>query len=250
MINADTDPQGMDGMAPDEAGPAGGAAGVMGDGGPAPDAATATVAGFRRPRINLTRLAVGTAVIASEQVRGGARTVGGRAAAVMLGLAAEAKDRTDRARVRLIEVIDDAERRGQATIDARRDGATFLVDASIDDAMAWAQVKVLPRFIDDLVPYLISDVMPKLIDGALPEIRDRVVPVIIGDLTTDERVQELILAQSRGLLGQIADQLRTNSTRADDRLEAAAHRVVGRNDKGPAAKAGQTSKGLNEIRGV
>jgi hypothetical protein len=167
----------------------------------------------------------------------------------VLGLAAEAKDRTDRARVRLFEVIDDAERRGQATLDARRVGATYLVDATIDDAMAWAQVKVLPRFIDDLVPYLISDVMPKLIDGALPEIRDRVVPVIIGDLTTDERVQELILAQSRGLLGQIADQLRTNSTRADDRLEAAAHRVVGRNDKGPAPKA-QTSKGLNEIRGV
>jgi hypothetical protein len=103
---------------------------------------------------------------------------------------------------------------------------------------------VLPKFIDDLVPHLISDVMPKLIDGALPDIRDRVVPVIIDDLTTDSRVQELILNQSRGVLGQLADQLRTNTVRADERLEAAARRVVARNDKGTVAK------GLNDIRGV
>ncbi|HEU0238676.1 MAG TPA: hypothetical protein VFR11_05270 [Micromonosporaceae bacterium] len=197
-----------------------------------------------RSTMHITELAVGTAVIASEQVRGGARAVGGRAAAVFVGIAVKTRERTDRAREMLTIAIDDAERRGRDTIASRRQGASGLVDATIDDALAWAQVKVLPKFIDDLVPHLISDVMPKLIDGALPDIRDRVVPVIIDDLTTDSRVQELILNQSRGVLGQLADQLRTNTVRADERLEAAARRVVARNDKGTVAK------GLNDIRGV
>jgi hypothetical protein len=200
-------------------------------------------AGQTSTQARLAQLAVGTAMIAGEQMRGGVRTVGGRTAAVAFGLFAKAKDQTERARGRLFEVMDDAERRGRDTLAARRQGATTLVSSSVDDAMAWAQVKVMPQLIDNLVPHLISDVVPRLIDGAMPEIRDRVVPVIIGDLTTDARVQELVVAQSRGLIGQLAEQLRTNSVRADDRLEAAAHRVVGR-------EKGASAKGLNEIRGV
>jgi len=233
MTTAETDPDGV----------ADAAAGTD-----ASDEAAATEGGSNgaswRSTMHITELAVGTAVIASEQVRGGARAVGGRAAAVFVGLAVKTRERTDRAREMFTVAIDDAERRGRDTIASRRQGASGLVDATIDDALAWAQVKVLPKFIDDLVPHLISDVMPKLIDGALPDIRDRVVPVIIDDLTTDSRVQELILNQSRGVLGQLADQLRTNTVRADERLEAAARRVVARNDKGTVAK------GLNDIRGV
>jgi len=199
--------------------------------------------GPRSTQIKLAQLAVGTAVIASEQVRGGVRSVGGRTASAMFGLLAKAVVQTEQARDKLFEAMDDAERRGRETLAARRQGAASLVNTTVGDAMSWAQVKVVPQFIDDLVPHLISDVMPRLIDGALPEIRDRVVPVIIEDLTTDSRVEELVMAQSRGVIGQLAEQLRTNSVRADDRLEAAAHRVVGR-DKSA------TAKGLNEIRGV
>lgn len=199
--------------------------------------------GARTTQVKLTQLAVGTAVIASEQVRGGVRSVGGRTASVMVGLLSRAVTQTEQARDKLFEVMDDAERRGRETLAARRQGAASLVNTTVGDAMSWAQVKVVPQFIDDLVPHLISDVMPRLIDGALPEIRDRVVPVIIEDLTTDSRVEELVMAQSRGVIGQLAEQLRTNSVRADDRLEAAAHRVVGR-DKSA------TAKGINEIRGV
>ncbi len=201
------------------------------------------VAGPRSTQVKLAQLAVGTVVIAGEQVRGGVRSVGGRTASAMFGLLARAVIQTEQARDKLFEAMDDAERRGRDTLAARRQGAASLVNTTVGDAMSWAQVKVVPQFIDDLVPHLISDVMPRLIDGALPEIRDRVVPVIIEDLTTDSRVEELVMAQSRGVIGQLAEQLRTNSVRADDRLEAAAHRVVGR-DKSA------TAKGLNEIRGV
>lgn len=199
-------------------------------------------AGPRSTQVKLAQLAVGTAVIAGEQVRGGMRSVGGRTASVMVGLLSRAVTQTEQARDKLFEVMDDAERRGRETLAARRQGAASLVNTTVGDAMSWAQVKVVPQFIDDLVPHLISDVMPRLIDGALPEIRDRVVPVIIEDLTTDSRVEELVMAQSRGVIGQLAEQLRTNSVRADDRLEAVAHRVVGR-DKSA------TAKGLNETRG-
>jgi hypothetical protein len=197
----------------------------------------------RSTQIKLAQLAVGTAVIAGEQVRGGVKSVGGRTASVMVGLLSKAVTQTEQARDKLFGVMDDAERRGRETMAARRQGAASIVNTTVEDAMSWAQVKVVPQFVDDLVPHLISDVMPRLIDGALPEIRDRVVPVIIEDLTNDARVQELVMAQSRGVIGQLAEQLRTNSVRADDRLEAAAHRVAGR-DKGA------TAKGLNEIRGV
>jgi hypothetical protein len=199
--------------------------------------------GPRSTQVKLAQLAVGTAVIAGEQVRGGVRTVGGRTASLMVGLLSTAVTRTEQARDKLFEVMDDAERRGKETIDVRRQGAASLMNTKFEGAMSWAQVRVVPQVVDDLVPHLISDVMPRLIDGALPEIRDRVVPVIIEDLTTDARVEELVMAQSRGVIGQLAEQLRTNSVRADDRLEAAAHRVVGR-DKSA------TAKGLNEIRGV
>ncbi len=208
-----------------------------------PMASGHTSAGPRSAQVKLAQLAVGTAVIAGEQMRGGVRSVGGRTASVMVGLLSKAVTQTEQARDKLFEVMDDAERRGRETLAARRQGAASLVNTRVEDAMSWAQVKVVPQFIDDLVPHLISDVMPRLIDGALPEIRDRVVPVIIEDLTTDSRVEELVMAQSRGVIGQLAEQLRTNSVRADDRLEAAAHRVVGR-DKSA------TAKGVNEIRGV
>lgn len=217
--------------------------GAAGDASAGPTGADDASTGPRTTQVKLAQLAVGTAVIAGEQVRGGVRSVGGRTASVMVGLLSRAVTQTEQARDRLFEVMDDAERRGRETLAARRQGAVSLVNTTVGDAMSWAQVKVVPQFIDDLVPHLISDVMPRLIDGALPEIRDRVVPVIIEDLTTDSRVEELVMAQSRGVIGQLAEQLRTNSARADDRLEAAAHRVVGR-DKSA------TAKGINEIRGV
>lgn len=246
MTSGETDPENV----VDPVGDGDGAERPTADGSTSADlgasAATSAAPSTAEPRstqVKIAQLAVGTAVIAGEQMRGGMRSVGGRTAAAMIGLLSKAVTQTEQARDKLFEVMDDAERRGRETLAARRQGATLLVNTTVEDAMSWAQVKVVPQFVDDLVPHLISDVMPRLIDGALPEIRDRVVPMIIEDLTTDARVQELVLAQSRGVIGQLAEQLRTNSVRADDRLEAAAHRVVGR-DKNA------TTKGLNEIRGV
>ena len=127
----------------------------------------------------------------------------------------------------------------------RKNVATSIIDGTVGGAVGWAQVNVVPQIVDDLVPHLISDVVPRLIDGALPEIKARVIPALIDDLTNDPRVRELILAQSRGVLGQVTEQLRTGTARADDRFEATAHRVFGRNDKSPG-----TGKGVNEARGA
>lgn len=202
-----------------------------------------------RGRISMSRIALGGALIAGDHVRDGVRSVGGLTASVLLGLIDRTREGTDRARDKLLDVMDDADRRGRDTVAARRHEATELVNTTVEDAVSWAELKIVPQLIDDLVPHLISSVVPRIIDGAMPEIRERIIPVIIGDLTTDDRVQELILAQSRGVLGQLAEQLRTNTVRADDRLEAAAQRVAGRSEKSGAAK-GNAAKDFNEIRGV
>jgi len=202
-----------------------------------------------RGRISVSRIALGGALIAGDHLRDGVRSVSGLTASMLLGVIDRTRERTDRAREKLLDVMDDADRRGRDEFAARRHEATELVNTTVEDAVSWAEVKIVPQLIDDLVPHLISSVVPRIIDGAMPEIRERIIPVIIGDLTTDDRVQELILAQSRGVLGQLAEQLRTNTVRADDRLEAAAQRVVGRSERSTAAK-GNAAKDFNEIRGV
>jgi len=184
------------------------------------------------PAPRVTMVVVGTALIAVDQVRDGVRSVGSRASGAVMEFLKKTRDRTDLTRTRVRAVVDEADRRGRATTGARQADATGLVDATISGAVGWVQVKIVPQLIDGLMPYLISDVMPKILDGAIPEIQSRVIPVLIDDMTNDPRIRELILAQSRGVLGQVTEQVRTGTSRADDRFEAAAHRVFSRGDKG------------------
>jgi hypothetical protein len=199
----------------------------------------------------VTQVAVGTAVIASEQVRGGVRAVGEKTVDFVVGLLGKTRDQTGRraeqAKNTLRSAIDAADRRGRQTIKGRP-GAASLVDNSVNSAVtsavngavAWAQVNVVPQ----------------LVAGALPEIKARVIPALINDLTNDPRMRELMLAQGNGAQsnggpGQATDQLRTGAGRADDRFESTAHRVFGRNEKsGVAAKGPVSMKGPNEIRGA
>ena len=187
-------------------------------------------------RPSVTTVAIGTAMMAADQVRGGVRSVGGRSISAAVGFLDAARQRADATGAKLRAAIDQAERRGRETLDGRRHDANALVDTTVDGALTgvldWTQVNVMPKLVDGLVPHLISDVMPRLIDGAMPEIKNRVIPVLIDDLTNDPRVRELILAQSRGVLGQVTEQIRTGTTQADDRFEVAAHRVFRRSDKG------------------
>lgn len=204
-----------------------------------------------RPRV--TTVAIGTAMMAADQVRGGVRAVGGRSISAAIGFLDAARERADRTRAKLSAAVDHAERRGRETLDGRRHDASALVDTTVDGALTgvlgWTQTNVMPKLVDGLVPHIISDVMPRLIDGAMPEIKNRVIPVLIDDLTNDPRVRELILAQSRGVLGQVTEQIRTGTTQADDRFEIAAHRVFRRSDKGANA-GGNTGRAAHETRGA
>jgi hypothetical protein len=201
-----------------------------------------------RPATRATRLAVGTAMMAGERVRGDVRAAGDRSLALVVGLLVKTRNeairRTGTATTRVRDVIVEAERRGQESLAGGRQEANALADGAVQSAVAWAQVKVVPQIIDDLVPHIISDVMPRLIDGALPEIKARVIPALLDDLTNDPQIRELILSHSRGVMGQVTEQLRTGTSNADDRFEATAHRLLGRNDKTVAAG----SKNANDIR--
>ncbi len=200
-------------------------------------------------RPGVTTVAIGTAMMAADQVRDGVRAVGGRSVSAASGFLRSARERAEAAQASLRSAIDQAERRGRKTLDSRRQDASAMVDTRVDGAVSgvlgWAQVNVMPKLVDDLVPHLISDVMPRLIDGAMPEIKNRVIPVLIDDLTNDPRVRELILAQSRGVLGQVTEQIRTGTTQADDRFEIAAHRVFRRSDKG-----NNSARATHETRGA
>jgi hypothetical protein len=184
------------------------------------------------PAPRVTTVVVGTALIAVDQVRDGVRSVGARTSGAVMEFLKKTRDRTDQTRTKVRAAVDEADRRGRETVGERQADASGLVDSTVSGTIDWVQVNVLPQIVDGLMPYLISEVMPKLIDGAIPEIQSRVIPVIIDDMTNDPRIRELILAQSRGVLGQVTEQVRTGTSRADDRFEAAAHRVFSRGEKG------------------
>jgi len=208
---------------------------------------------------SLTRLALGALVLAAERLGvgdrartglatatgvtgeavAGARDVAGAARARAARIAVTGATTTARAlppaftdplvrgRAAVRARIARARRKGGATLDAGRAEALALVRSSVDDGVAWAQVNVVPRVVDGLVPHLVDYVVPRIIDGVMPRIRYRVLPVVIEDLTADPRVRELVVEQGRGVIGDTAEQVRTGTAEADDRLETAFRRVFG-----------------------
>lgn len=132
-----------------------------------------------------------------------------------------------RVRHRLGETAATARSHGRATVAASRAEAVSFVRSTVDDGLAWAQADAAPRLVDGLMPYLVDEVVPRLIDGVMPQIRTQVMPVLIEDLTADQRVRDLVVEQSRGMLDEAADELRTTTASADDRVEAAFRRLFG-----------------------
>ncbi len=132
-----------------------------------------------------------------------------------------------RSRARLSRLVLDARTAGEATLSAGRAEADALVRTGVADGIAWAQAQAVPQIVDGMVPHLVDTVMPQLIEGALPEIRARVLPVVIDDLTNDPRLRELVMEQSRGVVGEAAHQVRSATANADDRVETAFRRLVG-----------------------
>lgn len=132
-----------------------------------------------------------------------------------------------RAKYRINRTATTARDRGRVAVDAGRAEAVAFVRSSVDDGIAWAQNAVVPRVVDGLVPHLVDSVVPRIIDGVLPEVRARVLPVVIDDLTTDPRVRDMVVEQSKGMLEEAAEQVRDTTSSADDRVEAAFRRLFG-----------------------
>jgi hypothetical protein len=201
------------------------------------------------------RLVLGMAVLAAEQL--GPRPANDGAFATGVGLvaqtAAEARQLAQRAmrppkrfarwtntlpganmrrryasryRDAIDRVVSEARKRGGSAMTAGRADASAFVQARVNDGMAWAQNRAVPQIVDGLVPHLVDKVVPRIIDGALPQIREKVMPVIIEDLTNDPQVRELVVEQGRGVVGEAAQQLRTTTATADDRVESAFRRLV------------------------
>jgi len=130
------------------------------------------------------------------------------------------------ARASVARAVEQAQRRGRDTVDAGRQDARALVRTGLDQSLKWAHERALPPLIDGFVPYLIDSVMPRIIDGSLPQIRATVVPAIIDELSSSQQLRELVVDQGRDLVDDAADHLRGRTARADDRVEAAFHRLV------------------------
>jgi hypothetical protein len=212
-----------------------------------------------KPRSHPARLALGVVLLAADRVRVGAPSEGFE---VGVGLAQQTVDemrglarrafgpptraasRTldwaskqtgvatnrgvfGRTRARVGQLMLEARNAGRATIAAGREDATTFVRNSVADGMAWAETQAVPRIVDSLVPHLVDSVVPRLIDGVMPEIRSKVLPAVVDDLTDDPKIRELVMEQSRGVIGEAAEDVRSGAARADDRVEAAFRRLIG-----------------------
>ena len=132
-----------------------------------------------------------------------------------------------RTRERVGRVVSEARNAGRATIAAGREDASAFVRSSVADGMAWAESQAVPRIVDSLVPHLVESVVPRLINGVMPEIRASVLPAVLDDLTKDPRVRELVTEQSRDVIGEAAQAVRSASATADSRVEMAFQRLIG-----------------------
>jgi hypothetical protein len=147
-----------------------------------------------------------------------------------------------RSRARLTALVDNARDRGRRTVAAGRSDADAVLRAGVSEGMAWAQAQAVPQIVDGLVPHLVDNVVPQLIDGVMPEIREKVLPIIIDDLASDPQLRELILEQSRGVVGGAAEELRTATATADDRVEKAFRRLLGGGTTVDAAEQGEPAR--------
>jgi hypothetical protein len=105
------------------------------------------------------------------------------------------------------------------------DVARGLVRKAAAAPVTWAETKLVPKIIDDLMPYLVASVVPRIIEGVLPYVREKVLPIVIEDLTESPQLRDLITEQSRDVVADAATDLRDSTATADDRVEAGFRRL-------------------------
>ena len=114
------------------------------------------------------------------------------------------------------------------TADRLNRAAESAFTTVVDGAAAWTGQQIVRRVAESMKPYLIDELVPEVIDGVMPKIRADVVPVVIEDLASDDRIRAMIAQQSRGMLTWSVTEVRRASAEADDRVETAARRLLGR----------------------
>lgn len=130
------------------------------------------------------------------------------------------------------EAYRGAARRGDERIRSLANKSAERVNRAADGAAEWADREVVRRIARSMAPYLIFELVPEVIDGVMPKIREDVVPVVIADLAGDERVMAMVAQQSRGMLTWSVTEVRRASAEADDRVETALRKLLGRRGGG------------------
>jgi polyhydroxyalkanoate synthesis regulator phasin len=196
--------------------------------------------GMRNP----ARVALGMAVLAAERL--GARNsdvfvvgvgLADRAAHELKALAglvagppqrfarrSSQRGRLRQVRERVDRVVDDARRRGRATVERGRADADAVVKNGVSGGRQWAE-----PLVDGLAPHLADRIVPRIVDGVLPrlipELRAGTLSVLVRDLASDPRLRTLV-DTGRDVVSDAAQQLRNATGTTDDRIEAAFRRIV------------------------
>ncbi|NUT38221.1 MAG: hypothetical protein HOV79_34665 [Hamadaea sp.] len=163
-------------------------------------------------RASLPSLALGSAVLAADALRG----------AVRQGVRSATEGPVDWATTTVVpKVVEQLMPYLTTTLLPRMlDAATPHIPKLLDSLMPYIEATVLPRLLRAAVPQIEAELMPRLLDAALPLIQQKVMPVIIADLAQSEELRELITEQSRDVVADAAGDLRESTASADDRVES------------------------------
>jgi hypothetical protein len=153
---------------------------------------------------------------------------------VLVELGAEATQKVTAKTQRVTHEADrryhEAAERGEALTHKAATDARENVDRVVGITVGWVDREVVQRMAESLKPYLIQELVPDVIDGVLPKVRADVMPVVLADLAEDERVQDMVAAQSKNAATRGLEEIRHTSGDADDRVEDALRGVFGRRE--------------------
>lgn len=105
--------------------------------------------------------------------------------------------RARESREHMERMVQDARKRGEASMAEGRSQAVTLARSTFSHGLSWVQAKAVPPLVDALVPKLIDRLVPKLIDDALAEIRTRLVPAVIDELTKGAELPKIVREHER-----------------------------------------------------
>src|SRR5512139_1142913 len=123
----------------------------------------------------IPKLAFGTALLARERFFG--RVKAESPMAIALGLAAQGRERAAKAldrikpprpKLNVKQTLHDAGTRGAIVMSRSRRDAESALRGVMEGSMSWAEKRVVPKVVEDMMPYIVNTMVPKVIDGVMP----------------------------------------------------------------------------------